>query len=331
MDRIQWQRLGDAVRNYLLTHWSREVFVFAFFFLVSSGFWLIQTLNDAYDMDIQVPIELTGVPSDMIVTDELPSPLRVTIHDKGTNLLRYYRTSGRPPIQVNFRSHVRSGDSGRVVLSQADIQKMLSTYLLGSSQLVSIHPDTIDFFYGRGEQKRVPIRLQGHIAANPLFYITEMNFTPDSVTVWAPASILDTITAVQTEMTEVADLTQNENRILKLAHVKGQKIIPSQVQLSVAVDMYTEKSVSVPIQGLNFPGDQQLITFPSRATISFRVGTKQYKDITGEDFVVAVTYEELIQNPSSSFPLHVRSVPEGVSQVRISPSSADYLIEHTDE
>ena len=46
--------------------------------------------------------------------------------------------------------------------------------------------------------------------------------------------------------------------------------------------------------------------------------------------MLAATYEELLQNPSIKYRLHLKSLPEGVSNVRIVPQEVDYLIEQTD-
>ena len=330
MDRVQWQRLGDAVKTFLLSRRSREFLVFAFFLCVSAGFWLIQTLNDTYDMDVQVPVVLDNVPADIVVTDDLPSPIRVTLRDKGTNLIRYYRRANRPPVQIDFRAHQKTASLGHVVVAQTEVQKLLASYLLGSSRILAVHPDTIDYYFSHGIQKRIPVEIRGQVKANPLYYISAVRCEPDSVTVWAPASVLDTITVARTEDCNLTDLTQNDVRTVLLDAPKGVKFEPAEVSLLTSVDMYTEKSVTVPIVGINFPGDKSLITFPSNAKITFRIGTKQYKSVTADDFVVAVTYEELLQNPGTTFHLHVRSIPEGVSQVRISPETVDYLIEQAD-
>lgn len=330
MDRIQWQRLGETFKRFLFSRRSREVLVFSFFLAVSAGFWLMQTLNDTYDMDVQVPLELSGVPRDVIITDQIPSPIRVTVRDKGVNLIRYYRMGGKAPMQVPFVVHAKGGSLGHVVVT-SDVQKQLSTYLLGSSKVMAVHPDTIDYYFTRGMYKRVPVRLQGRIESNPLYYISDTRIVPDSVTVWAPSSVLDTLRAAPTQACDVTDLTHNDSRRIRMANLKGVKFEPDEVQVVSLVDMFTEKSVTVPITGLNFPGDKSLITFPSTATITFRIGTKQFKKITADDFVVAITYEELLQTPGTSFRLHVRSVPEGVSQVRISPATVDYLLEQTNE
>jgi hypothetical protein len=106
------------------------------------------------------------------------------------------------------------------------------------------------------------------------------------------------------------------------------KYEPSLVSIKVGVGYYTEKTVKVPIIGLNFPAEKKLRTFPAQANITFRIESGRYNKISADDFVLATTYEELLQNTESSkLELHLKTVPEGVSNVRISPREVDYLIE----
>ena len=71
---------------------------------------------------------------------------------------------------------------------------------------------------------------------------------------------------------------------------------------------------------------------PAKVSLTFKVGTKMYKQIKEKDFVLAVTYEDLLSNPGNGrFRPHLRSIPDGVSQVRFTPEEVEYLIEQVEE
>lgn len=80
-----------------------------------------------------------------------------------------------------------------------------------------------------------------------------MEFTPDSVEVLAPSAILDTITEAFITPVYFSDLSANEKTISMLRPVRGAKFIPDQVEMNVMIDLYTEKTVEVPVFGVNFP------------------------------------------------------------------------------
>lgn len=331
---MDWHRIQHAyegVKAFLLSKLSREAFVFLFFVLVSAGFWLLLTLNQSYEMDVEVPVELTDVPQEVVLTTELPASVQVRVRDKGSVLMGYYAKDKRRQLSFDFRTYDHGETYHHVVITHSDVQKLLQSRFDGSTHFVTIRPDTLEYYYTRGHMKRVPVNFRGHVQAAPLYYLSSLRCEPDSVTVWAAESYLDSISEVSTVVTNLNGLTESVTRSVLLPSVRGVKFEPSEVQLSAEVDVFTEKQVVVPIIGTNFPAGLSLRTFPATATVAFRVGSKDYKDITREQFVITATYEELLALPDSMLTLKLRSVPEGVSQVRIQPQRVQFLIEQTEE
>ena len=60
------------------------------FFLVLSGiFWLILTLNESYEREIKVTMQIKGIPKNVVLTSKETDTLRVLVRDKGWVLVRY--------------------------------------------------------------------------------------------------------------------------------------------------------------------------------------------------------------------------------------------------
>ena len=331
MDSVRFKRYYTTVKNFLLSKKNKEFLIFLFFFLVSAAFWVLQSLNETFDVELKVPLKLGNVPEDVVITSELPSELNVVVRDKGTVLVRYIYGSERLPVRVDYLEYDKGNESGRVFVELSDVQKKVQAQLLSSTRIVSLKPDTLEYFFNKGERKKVPVKLAGVVEASPEYYLQRVDFNPDSVEVLAPAAILDTIGEAFISPVYLSDLASNEKRACPLHRVRGAKFIPAQVEMNVVVDLYTEKTVEVPVYGVNFPGSKDLRTFPSKVKVTFRVGMSQFKEITADDFVLAVTYEELMKNDNPKIQLHLKSMPSGVSNVRIEPSEVDYLIEQAPE
>jgi hypothetical protein len=47
------------------------------------------------------------------------------------------------------------------------------------------------------------------------------------------------------------------------------KFVPGAIDLTLPVDIYTEKTVEVPLRGINFPADKVLRAFPSKVQIIY--------------------------------------------------------------
>ncbi len=331
MDRHRLQHAFEGLKAFLLSKLSREAFVFIFFMLVSATFWLLLTLNESYEMDVEVPVELTGVPPEAVLTTELPPTVQVRVRDRGTVLMGYYAKDRRRQISLDFKAYDHGETYHHVVVTHGDVQKSLQRSFDGSTHFVSIRPDTLEFYYTRGHMKRVPVTFRGHVEPAPLYYLASLRCQPDSVTVWAEQNYLDSLTEVSTVVTNVNGITESVERTVALPAVRGVKFEPAEVRVVADVDVFTEKQVEVPIVGTNFPAGLSLRTFPAAATVAFRVGSKDYKRVTRDQFVITATYEQLMALPDSMLTLQLRSVPEGVSQVRIQPQRVQFLIEQTEE
>ena len=84
--RIYYLKTLERIRSFLLSRNSREFLIFLFFVFVSFCFWLLQVLNDDYETEFSVPLRLKNVPSDVVLTSELPDELRIGVKDRGTVL-----------------------------------------------------------------------------------------------------------------------------------------------------------------------------------------------------------------------------------------------------
>lgn len=323
--RIYCLKTLERIKSFLLSHTSREFLVFLFFVFVSFCFWLLQVLNDDYETEFSVPLRLKNVPSDVVLTSELPKELRIGVKDRGTVLVNYMLGQTFYPIVVDFKDYEDKGS--RVQIPVAALMKKISVQLNQTTKLLTIRPDTVEFIHVKGKAKKVPVKLQGEISLDRQYYVSDILYSPDSVMVYAPQEILDTITAAYTQPLSFESATDTIRRRVGLAHVRGAKFVPSFNDVALLVDIYAEKSVEVPVRGINFPPDKVLRTFPSKIQVTFQVGLSRFKSISPEDFFIGVTYESLLNNKGEKCPVSLKSVPHNVNHIRLNPKEVDYLIE----
>ena len=197
------------------------------------------------------------------------------------------------PIVVDFKDYEDKGSRVRIPVSA--LMKKISVQLNQTTKLLTIRPDTVEFIYTKGKAKKVPVKLQGKVALDRQYYISDIIYSPDSVMVYAPQEILDTITAAYTQALNFEDVADTIRRRVNLADVRGAKFIPSFDDVTLLVDIYAEKSVEVPIRGINFrPTGTSYFSFQGSGDFSGR--SESFKSITSEDFFIGVTYESLLNN-----------------------------------
>lgn len=324
LSRLQ-KRLNRMMKDFLFSERSREFFLFLFFFFVAGGFWLLQTLNGEFEDDLQVPLRLKGVPNDVVITSELPQSLQLRIKDRGTVLLNYKVGKDFLPLSIDFDKVKGSDHHVRLPFSQ--LEKQLLSQLNASTRLLSVKPDTLDFYYTRAKSKRVPVRMRGKITPAQTYFLADTLFRPDSVEVFAPAAMLDTIDAAYTTYTEWSNVADTVKRTFDLHTQQGVKFIPQQVEVQLFTDVYTEAAIEVPLEGVDFPRDKALRAFPSKVKVHFQVGKNRYKSLRASEFQLKVSYDELMQLGSLKYTVRLDQMPQGVLNVRFVPEQVDFLIE----
>lgn len=282
---------------------------------------------------MDVELQLVNVPENVVITTEPPSHIRVAVRDKGFMILSYRYRQEMRPVTIDFQSVAGHGNAtGNVSIPTSDLLKQIQALFSAESSVQIVRPQQIDFYFNYGESKRVPLKVVGQFQPkNNTSILTMMRYEPDSVTVFARPSMLDTITAAYTDhlvMTNLEDTTRLE---VPLRHVAGVKFEPNTVKLTLACDRLVEKTVSVPVQQVNFPAEKQLRTFPARVNVTFQVGMGMYRRISADDFVLVVNYEDLVESKSPRCKLSFKSLPDGVAHVRIVPSEVDFVIEEVPE
>lgn len=315
-----------VVGNFLFSSLNKEFLIFLFFLLLSGAFWLMMALNETYEEELKVPVRLVGMPRNAVMTDEPADTVKVTVRDKGFTLVTYKYGHWFRPLTFKFTTYANE-DQGHGVIPAADIIKQVQSQLYGSSKLLSVKPEKLDFYFTYGASKKVPVRFRGKISTSKSYYLAHTEFSPMMVTAYANKKVLDELKYVEIEPFNYRNLQDTIRRNVRLQKIRGVKLVPSTVRLSVYPDVLTEESIEVPVSAVNMPAGMVLRTFPSRVTVRFTIGASQFRMIRPEQFNVVVDYLTLAENPSDKCTLQLRSVPSSVSKARLELDKVDYLLE----
>ncbi len=314
------------VRNFLFSSANREFLTFFFFLVLSTIFWLMTALNETYEREIGVPAYLVNIPKNVVITSDMEDTVRVTVRDKGFALLAYTYGEGIRPINVNFQSAI-TRQSGYGVVSSQELMKMINQRFSGSSKIVQVKPDRLDFHYNYGLSRQVSVKMAGNVVPGKSFYLARTRFWPEKVTVYGSKQALDSLRFVKTVPINITNFNDTVLRTVALETIKGVKIVPNTVRIGLYPDILTEENIEVPITAINMPEGKVLRTFPQRVTVNFIVGASMFRSISPEQFAVVVDYNEIIDHPSDKCSIHLRETPQGVRNARLKMTQVDYLIE----
>jgi YbbR domain-containing protein len=262
-------------------------------------------------------VVLTSVPVDTV---------RATIRDKGWVMMVYLYTDRLGIIQIPFKNYDRGRGTGTVGTN--DLKRIIESRLELSSKVTAVKPDHMEFSYNNGECRRVPIRWAGRVIPDQLYFISHVEYLPDSVEIYASTEKLDSIRAVYTEALNYVNFRDSLTVDCQLAHINDVKIVPDRVRIRFHTDVLTEETISnVPIRCLNLPEGKVLRTFPRYAKVHFVAGVSQIRSLRAEDFLVVADFREIMVSHKEKCNLYLREVPRGVSRAVLETKQVDYLIE----
>ncbi|MCD8281829.1 MAG: YbbR-like domain-containing protein [Prevotella sp.] len=303
----------------------RSFFVFLVFLVLSGLFWLSTALNGYYDYELDLPVVVTGLPSNIILTGDSADVVRVAVHDKGFALLQYSRLKNVRALVINFPTYQRQGN--KCVLSAAELHKLITKRLQGSTTINSIKPERIELSYVEGVGKSVPVRLTGNIEPAKNYYLEHTELHPSHVTLYAPAGEIDSVRYAYTEELNAVNFTDTLQAMVRLKTVSGQKVVPDEVAVTLYPDVLTEEEAEVRVMPVNVPEGTILRTFPSRVKVRFAVGVSMYRNINTSQFIVEADYGKISED-AEKCPLTLAQIPKGVKQASLVTSEVDYLIEN---
>ena len=321
-----FKQIWQTAKDFMFSRANREFLVFLFFLALSGIFWLLLTLNETYEKEYAVPVSITNIPKNAVLTSEETDTVKVTIRDKGYTLMTYLYGDIINKLNMNFHNY--SHNNGTGIVTSQDIQKQLYLQLASGSKITSVKPEKLEFFYNYGAKKKVPVRWSGRVIPEELYFISRVTFSPDSVLIYASDQKLDSINMVYTEQLNYANFRDTLRVACELSKIKGVKMVPDKVNVSFFTDVLTEEYIEgIPVKGINMPEGKVLRTFPAKGKVSFVTGVNVYRNLKREDFTVVADYRDIEKNPTEKCRLYLKEVPSGISRAHLATNYVDYLIE----
>lgn len=316
----QSRGVGHLLKK-LLT--GSDFFLFLFFLLVSASLWLMLTLNPEYDDDVDIPVVIKNIPKDSGFSGTGDNVLNIKVHDSGASLINYYFYSFQP-ISVDYNELINN--NGRLSLPVSSLRKSIEGRLQSTTKVLSVSPDTL-YYYTRESAVRFPVRIDTELSAARQYMLGKPMLIPDSVWVYAPRDVADTLRYIQAASVNVQELRDTLVKKVALLPIKNVICVPGEVELVVPVSPYAERVFDVPLITVGAPENRRLRTFPSHVKIMVNVGMAQYNSVSKYDFRVGVDFAETVESDAPRLKVHLLDAPPGVKDVRVVPSEVEYFIE----
>lgn len=313
------------VRELLHSSRGKDVLIFLLFTLVSYIFWVIMSLNDDGQRDLEVKLEITDVPEDVIFISEVPKTLQVNVRDKGTVLAGFY-WNGTPALKLRYNELTSYPLKDRVAFPEQELASRVRSLFASTSQIVSVRPDSLSLIITDRPGTRAIVIPDLQIEPSPQSVISgPVKISPDTVTVYTARHLAARPTTVKTMTLSRSGLTDTLVCEVRIRPESGVRFVPDRVTVTIPVEPLISKTRVVPVTLLHGTSvsSHEVVLFPSQVSVSYLLPMSLYST---ENSVITVN-ADFYNRSGTKIPLSLGSYPDYYQDISLSQDSVEYLIE----
>jgi YbbR domain-containing protein len=199
-----------------------------------------------------------------------------------------------------------------------------------SQKIISLRPDTLYFDFSKRTVKRVPVKLVSKMSfVNQYGISNPIEINPNYVTVSGPLSELNKISEWNTDSLRLLKLQNTTvTRVsMKQNILKNVNIFPSNVEVKVPVDEFTEKTIEVPLKILNNEEYYNVKLYPKKVKVTFLVAISSYSQVNSDFIGAIVDMNEWKTLKHDQLSVKLILFPEYCKLIKIMPNKIDFIIE----
>lgn len=296
---------------------------------ISVFFWLLMTLSKEYTMTVRFPANYINLPTDKVISNNLPDDVEIEIRAKGFALLAYKFRKKHETVDIDMKdARTLNYKNIYYLLSNSRIDKIKPQFS-NEIHILKINPDTIFINFNKKVSKQVPVNYNLSLLFNKQFNLTDsVTIQPAYITVSAESDVINKIDSVQTQHLTLRNLSNSTTvklPLLKTPELKHVEFSHSYVTATVNVTKYTEASLELPVEVENLPAGYSFKTFPDKVTVKFNVAFKNYEKISPLNFRAVVDYKK-IDKESNKLKIQLVKIPGGIRNVKLVTEKVEYII-----
>jgi hypothetical protein len=314
----------EKIRDFFSRLNWKNIFLFVLFLILSFIFWLMLFFQRDIEATYKIPLKYTHIPDDEVFDVALPDDIEIRVADKGSEIFRYTFTL-KDSIEIDIARYKEERIKN---LQGSELMQLIREKLSQSTNLKAYYPVNISLATSKLQKKELKVVFDGVITTSRSNLVADsVTFLPATVTAYGSQNQLSEIQSAVTEYTLINNLKATSQLRVKLMPVNGVKFVPGEVDIYIPVMEYTERTFEVPVTARNVPSNIDVKFFPSQVEVSFSVTLNEYRKIAPEDFEVELDYLEFYKNGNGRVDLKLSKVPSTVRNVKLSPSSVEFLFE----
>jgi YbbR domain-containing protein len=306
--------------NKFIDMMKKNIYVVVIAVLFSALLWGSISLTNNYITTIELPIRITNFPEGYATATALPEKIDIKVRGQGWKLV-YLN------LNADAEYRISSGrDRGRRFVNLYNYV-LENQWLTSGVDVISIYPDTLSFIVERVEEKRVQVRPDIKLNYKKGYGLADrITLTPDSITIYAPASLLKEINVVTTEQVELNNLDSRLSREVAVKEIPGVTFPERTISVNLDVQRIMEKSFeNINVEVRDIPGDRDVVLLPGKITVGIRGGIDVIAKTRPEDFTAYVQYRDVVLDTLGSIKPRF-TYPDNTQLIFTKPERLRYVI-----
>lgn len=286
--------------------------------------WFFASLNDNYNINIEVPINYT-LPSNRAFENELPKTATYQFSGNGWSLfnLKYFNSAKK----CNLNLYKYYSQSDEVLITRDILLKSLE--YTGNASAKEVYPDKLNIKLGFNSEKYVKVHSKVKIKPNDNFILVgEQTIIPQYVTIYGNTKILDTLKAWNTDDLTFKNIKNRFYKSIKLED-KANNIIKLKnrnVFIKQDVDMLFDYEIEdIPINIIGIL-DKFHSIYPNKVTVVVRGGFNQINNSNLSNKIKANIDSKIIENDIYGYVKPKIDIPNGFEIIDVKPRFLKHLI-----
>lgn len=307
----------------------RKILVFFICIIISTLFWFLVVLSKDYNDHIVLPVNYVNIPKGKVIVNNLPNKVTVELRSFGFNLLKFRMFNPEDELLIDVEQQIRIKDATTGYIVTNSRLDRFASQMNGNIQLIRINPDTIFFHFDERKLTEVPVVADIDLDFADQFDLSgEIRIKPNKVRLIGGSKWLDTITSIKTEKLVLHDLEKPEVKKVKILIPPSYSSVfsePSEVEISIPVDKYTEGSITVPVTVENPPAGYSVRTYPETVKIVYQVALSNYEKVKPDQFQVVADFSKLSQG-SSRLRSELKKSSVFCRNPRVQPEKVEFIL-----
>lgn len=287
--------------------------------------WMFFALSNRYFYQVKTLTRFVNLPESKAFHPLQSDTIRLQVEGTGWQLL--FSRLRISPLSVDI--DLNELRKSTFVALSAQVSK-INGQLASTQRVVNVQPDTLFFNFSANTVKKIPVRLKQNIQFRGQYGISDTaQISPAYVTITGPGKELANITSWETEPLNMKDVSSNINMRVRLKRpaMANITIHPSTVDLKIAIDEFTEKTIEVPVKIRNNKEYRNVKLLPERIKVTLMTALSNYSQVDRSSFDLFVDLDNWKEKGYTQLPVRIIRLPAFSKLVKIEPQTIDFIIE----